>query len=219
MTFELKESEKRIGYTFRNKELLITAFTHSTYANVHGGEDNERLEFLGDSVLQMVVSEALYFSKEKDRALREGEMTVLRQMMVRKEALLDAVERLGLKDFLLIEGGAANVGDKTVSSLFETVTAAIYLDSGYRAAKKFISDNLVFRVERNFKGELQELLQKRGEHTPRYVLEKEGKDNNPLFVCHATASGVQAEGSGKSKAAAEQAAAKKLLEILTDKRE
>ena len=146
-------------------------------------------------------------------------MTVLRQMMVRKEALLDAVERLGLKDFLLIEGGAANVGDKTVSSLFETVTAAIYLDSGYRAAKKFISDNLVFRVERNFKGELQELLQKRGEHTPRYVLEKEGKDNNPLFVCHATASGVQAEGSGKSKAAAEQAAAKKLLEILTDKRE
>ena len=219
MTFELKESEKRIGYTFRNKELLITAFTHSTYANVHGGEDNERLEFLGDSVLQMFVSEALYFRKEKDRALREGEMTVLRQMMVRKEALLDAVERLGLKDFLLIEGGEANVGDKTVSSLFETVTAAIYLDSGYRAAKKFISDNLVFRVERNFKGELQELLQKRGEHTPRYVLEKEGKDNNPLFVCHATASGVQAEGSGKSKAAAEQAAAKKLLEILTDKRE
>ena len=219
MTFELKESEKRIGYTFRNKELLITAFTHSTYANVHGGEDKERLECLGDSVLQMVVAEALYFRKEKDRALREGEMTVLRQMMVRKEALLDAVERLGLKDFLLIEGGAANVGDKTVSSLFETVTAAIYLDSGYRAAKKFISDNLVFRVERNFKGELQELLQKRGEHTPRYVLEKEGKDNNPLFVCHATASGVQAEGSGKSKAAAEQAAAKKLLEILTDKRE
>ena len=219
MTFELKESEKRIDYTFRNKELLITAFTHSTYANVHGGEDNERLEFLGDSVLQMVVSEALYFRKEKDRVLREGEMTVLRQMMVRKEALLDAVERLGLKDFLLIEGGAANVGDKTVSSLFETVTAAIYLDSGYRAAKKFSSDNLVFRVERNFKGELQELLQKRGEHTPQYVLEKEGKDNNPLFVCHATASGVQAEGSGKSKAAAEQAAAKKLLEILTDKRE
>ena len=219
MTFELKESEKRIDYTFRNKELLITAFTHSTYANVHGGEDNERLEFLGDSVLQMVVSEALYFRKEKDRVLREGEMTVLRQMMVRKEALLDAVERLGLKDFLLIEGGAANVGDKTVSSLFETVTAAIYLDSGYRAAKKFISDNLVFRVERNFKGELQELLLKRGEHTPQYVLEKEGKDNNPLFVCHATASGVQAEGSGKSKAAAEQAAAKKLLEILTDKRE
>ena len=175
MTFELKESEKRIGYTFRNKELLITAFTHSTYANVHGGEDNERLEFLGDSVLQMVVSEALYFRKEKDRALREGEMTVLRQMMVRKEALLDAVERLGLKDFLLIEGGAANVGDKTVSSLFETVTAAIYLDSGYRAAKKFISDNLVFRVERNFKGELQELLQKRGEHTPQYVLERKAR--------------------------------------------
>ena len=97
MTFELKESEKRIGYTFLNKELLITAFTHSTYANVHGGEDNERLEFLGDSVLQMVVSEALYFRKEKDRALREGKMTVLRQMMVRKEALLDAVERLGVQ--------------------------------------------------------------------------------------------------------------------------
>lgn len=195
MTFELKESEKRIDYTFRNKELLITAFTHSTYANVHGGEDNERLEFLGDSVLQMVVSEALYFRKEKDRVLREGEMTVLRQMMVRKEALLDAVERLGLKDFLLIEGGAANVGDKTVSSLFETVTAAIYLDSGYRAAKKFISDNLVFRVERNFKGELQELLQKRGgTYSPiRFGKGRQGQQSSVCLSCH----GFGRAGGGK----------------------
>ncbi len=103
MTFE--RLEKEIGYTFRDKALLKTAFVHSTYANAHGGEDNERLEFLGDSVLQLVVSEMLYFREKKGKTLSEGEMTALRQALVRKEALLEAAEKLSLKNFLLVEGG------------------------------------------------------------------------------------------------------------------
>ena len=105
MTFE--RLEKEIGYTFRDKALLKTAFVHSTYANAHGGEDNERLEFLGDSVLQLVVSEMLYFREKKGKTLSEGEMTALRQALVRKEALLEAAEKLSLKNFLLVEGGEA----------------------------------------------------------------------------------------------------------------
>lgn len=91
MTFE--RLEKEIGYTFRDKALLKTAFVHSTYANAHGGEDNERLEFLGDSVLQLVVSEMLYFREKKGKTLSEGEMTALRQALVRKEALLEEIGR------------------------------------------------------------------------------------------------------------------------------
>lgn len=211
---DLSEAEKRIGYVFKDKTLLRTAFTHSTYSNAHGGEDNERLEYLGDSVLQLVVSEELYFFRKNGKLLKEGEMTSLRQMLVRKESLLQAAERLGLREFLLIEGGAANVGGKTVSSLFETVTAAVYLDGGYEAAKKFISDKLSFRDERNYKGELQEFLQGRGEPPPEYESEKRGKDNEPSFVCRVKALGARAEGRGGSKVAAEQEAAKKLLEAL-----
>ena len=164
MTFE--RLEKEIGYTFRDKTLLKTAFVHSTYANAHGGEDNERLEFLGDSVLQLVVSEMLYFREKKGKTLNEGEMTALRQALVRKEALLEAAEKLSLKNFLLVEGGEANVGGKTVSSLFETLSAAVYLDGGYEAAKRFILEHLAVSRGENYKGELQEFLQKKGLPTP-----------------------------------------------------
>lgn len=214
MTFE--RLEKEIGYTFRDKALLKTAFVHSTYANAHGGEDNERLEFLGDSVLQLVVSEMLYFREKKGKALSEGEMTALRQALVRKEALLEAAEKLSLKNFLLVEGGEANVGGKTVSSLFETLSAAVYLDGGYESAKRFILEHLAVSRGENYKGELQEFLQKKGLPTPSYSLQKEGKDNDPMFVCLAEAEGKSASGRGKSKTAAEQEAAKNLLAVLSE---
>ena len=214
MTFE--RLEKEIGYTFRDKALLKTAFVHSTYANAHGGEDNERLEFLGDSVLQLVVSEMLYFREKKGKTLSEGEMTALRQALVRKEALLEAAEKLSLKNFLLVEGGEANVGGKTVSSLFETLSAAVYLDGGYEAAKRFILEHLAVSRGENYKGELQEFLQKKGLPTPSYSLQKEGKDNDPMFVCLAESEGKSASGRGKSKTAAEQEAAKNLLAVLSE---
>ncbi len=216
--FPYSKIEEKIGYVFRNKELLKEAFTHSTYANVHGGADNERLEYFGDAVLQLVVTEWQF---AKNGKATEGEMTRERQKLVCEEALDSAVEKLGVEKYLLKEGGSANVGKKTVSSLFETLTAAIYLDGGYTKAKKFILKHGVLQTQalaKNPKSELQELLQKTGEELPVYQTQKSGKDNAPIFRCEATANGVIGKGEGRSKKEAEQAAAKSLLEILSKKR-
>lgn len=214
--FPAREVEKKIGYVFKDETLLIRAFTHSTYAHEHGGEDNERLEFLGDSVLQLVVSENLYALADKPN---EGEMTARRQKLVSGEALKGAVLRAGLQKYLIYCGkGAENLGEKTVSSIFESVIAAIYLDGGnegYKNAKKFAEKFLDFSLFANYKGDLQEYLQGRGESAPTYtVLKKTGTDNRPEFSVRASASGKCAEGFGGSKKAAEREAAKRLLAIL-----
>ena len=217
MDFPVKEIENKIGYTFQDKALLKEAFTHSTYANVHGGKDNERMEYLGDAVLQLVVTEwqfARYTRAE------EGEMTRQRQKFVCEEALDEAVRKLGLQQYLLISGGKANIGKKTVSSLFETVIAAIYLDGGYEPAKAFIVKygQLETRsVSINHKGALQEFLQGKGEQTPTYETVKSGKDNAPTFVATVVAMGKTATGEGGSKKEAEQQAAQNLLAVLQGK--
>jgi ribonuclease-3 len=213
-SFPYKIIEEKIGYAFQNKELLTEAFTHSTYANAFGGEDNERMEYLGDAVLQMVVTEWQY---ARDKRANEGDLTRERQTLVCEDALYQAILALDVQEYLRIVGGRANVGKKTVSSLFETIIAAIYLDSGYAQAKKFI---LRFggleskQQEKNAKGELQEFLQKRGEPMPVYETKKVGKDNEPIFYATVTALGKSAKGTGKSKRLAEQAAADALLQII-----
>ena len=214
MSFPFQEIEKKIGYTFRDKELLQEAFTHSTYANARGGKDNERLEYLGDAVLQLVVTEWQFHRRKR---AEEGDLTRERQKLVCEDALFGAVEELGLQNYLLVYGGKANVGKKTVSSLFETVTAAIYLDGGYEAAKRFIlaHGNLTENgVSINYKGALQELLQSRGKNPPYYETEKSGKDNAPVFRAKATSGESFAYGEGGSKKEAEQEAAKVLLDKL-----
>ena len=214
MDFPVKEIENKIGYTFQDKALLKEAFTHSTYANIHGGKDNERMEYLGDAVLQLVVTEwqfARYAGAE------EGEMTRQRQKFVCEEALDEAARGLGLQQYLLVSGGRANVGKKTVSSLFETVVAAIYLDGGYEAAKAFIVKYGRLEtqaVSANYKGALQEFLQSKGEQPPTYETVKEGKDNAPTFYAKAFAMGETATGEGGSKKEAEQQAAQSLLQKL-----
>ena len=202
--------EEKIGYVFADKQLLKKAFTHSSYANAYGGESNERLEYLGDAVLQLVVSEMQYRASNDS----EGEMTKDRQTKVSKPALLRAVQALGVADRLLIAGGAANVGDKTVSSLYECIVGAIYLDGGFDMAKAFIERHPVGADERNYKSELQEFLQARKIKVPDYVLQKFGKDNDPTF--HATVSvlGLTGEGVGGTKKEAEQRAAEQLLALL-----
>lgn len=217
MDFPYQEIEKIIGYTFLEKALLVTAFTHSTYGNKYGCEDNERMEYLGDAVLQMVVTEWQY--KERLGA-EEGVLTQERQRLVCEKTLDEVVLRLGLEKYLLVVGGIANIGKKTVSSLFESLTAAIYLDGGYEEAKAFILRlGLVQEVAemKNPKGVLQELLQERGEALPTYKVRKQGKDNAPEFFCEATAGGYTVTGDGKSKKEAEQDAAAKLVLRLTKK--
>ena len=217
MDFPIKEIENKIGYTFQDKDLLRVAFTHSTYANAYGGKDNERMEYLGDAVLQLVVTEWQFARYER---AEEGEMTRQRQKYVCEEALDEAARGLGLQKYLLVAGGKANVGKKTVSSLFETVVAAIYLDGGYDAAKAFIVKYGRLEtqsVSTNYKGALQELLQSKGEQTPVYKTVKSGKDNAPTFVATAIAMGETATGEGSSKKEAEQQAAERLLAVLQSK--
>ena len=208
--------EKKIGYHFKDKSLLEEAFTHKTYAHLHGGRDNERVEFLGDTVLQFAITDYLY---RKYPQKSEGELTRMRAELVCEEALLAVVENIGLESYLRLEGGSANVGNKTYSSLFETVTGAIYLDSGYEEARAFIfRSGLVESAEKpkvkDAKSRLQEYLQARGEKPPVYESVKEGKDNAPTFRCIATALGKQAKGEGGSKKKAEQQSAERLLRLL-----
>ena len=217
MDFPIKEIENKIGYTFQDKDLLRVAFTHSTYANAYGGKDNERMEYLGDAVLQLVVTEWQFARYER---AEEGEMTRQRQKYVCEEALDEAARGLGLLKYLLVAGGKANVGRKTVSSLFETVVAAIYLDGGYDAAKAFIVKYGRLEtqsVSTNYKGALQELLQSKGEQPPVYKTVKSGKDNAPTFVATAITMGETATGEGGSKKEAEQQAAERLLAVLQGK--
>ena len=214
MNFE--RLEKKLGYAFSNKGLLQKAFTHSSYANVHGGEDNERMEYLGDAVLALIVTEKQYLSGE----FSEGEMTEERQSVVSKDALFECAEELELKEFLRYEGGERNVGKKTVSSLFETVVAAIYLDGGYAAAKLFVLpfvERLKVHKKTNYKQELQEFLQKHGLALPTYLAEKIGKDHAPEFFVTVITEGGKGTGQGSSKKDAEQAAAKDLLGKLLGK--
>lgn len=215
--FPFSTIEEKIGYTFQNKAFLKEAFTHSSYANANGGRDNERMEYLGDSVLQLVVTEWQYARHEN---AEEGVLTRERQRLVCEEALLEAVDKLGIEQYLLYFGGRANIGKKTVSSLFETVVAAIYLDGGYENAKAFILKHGRLEEEAyptNNKGALQEYLQKRGKQPPVYEVKKTGKDNAPLFQATVTAEGVSAAGDGRSKKEAEQEAALLLLEKLQKK--
>ena len=208
--------EEKIGYVFRNKSLLEEAFTHSSYANRYGVNSNERLEYLGDAVLQLVVTEWQY---RNETHLAEGKLTAKRQKLVCKDALDSAVDGLGVWEYLLAVGTQYNIKGKAKSSLFEAITAAIYLDGGYRAAKKFILQhgNVHFSVDTgNPKGDLKEYLEKQGLQEPVYAVEKTGKDNAPVFHCTVSALEQTARGEGKTKREAEATAAARLLWELTN---
>ncbi len=216
MGFPFKEIEERLGYTFHDKQLLEQAFTHSTYANLYHTADNERMEYLGDAVLQLVVTDWQYHSDKR----AEGRLSEARQRLVCKEALDTAVDGLGIYPYLLLSGREQNIGDKTKSDLFESVVGAIYLDGGYFAAKKFVLEhgNIALSTEsQNHKGALQEFLQARGEPPPAYETRKEGVDHAPFFRCKATAMGETANGEGKNTKEAEALAAYRLLWELREK--
>ena len=206
---DLTRIEEKIGYAFRDRSLLCTCFTHSSYANRFGGESNERLEFLGDAVLGFLVAEQLY-----GRGGSEGEMTSARIRQVSAGPLEEAVRRMGLESYLLTAGTA---GEKCISSLFEALAAGIYLDGGMQAAREFVLRHLPSSSEPNYKGDLQEYLQGRHMETARYTLvSRSGEAHAPHFVVRAEGAGKTALGEGGSLRAAEKQAAKALLQILND---
>lgn len=206
---ELKEAEAALGHTFRNRELLKACFTHRSYSNVFGGKDNERLEFLGDAVLELAVTEELFRSSEN----REGALTEMRQRYVSQSALEAACARAGLMRFLRHSGGEQNLGGKTSSNLFEAAIGGLYLEGGMEPVRAFLKKYLVLCPTENYKTLLQEYVQEREKRTPDYQTKAVGDG----YECTVTALGKSASGSGESKKSAETAAAGQLLKILNER--
>lgn len=217
------EFEKEIGYCFKNKELLKKALTHTSYAYENEVESNEKLEFLGDSILEYISSDYLYHQYPQ---LTEGEMTKVRAQVVCEESLYKIAKRLNFSDFLRLgKSEIINHGNKRPAILadsVEAVIAAIYLDSGIGQVKQFIVNNLKEAIEeasknagmKDYKTVLQEKLQENGNVTIIYTIIREtGPDHDKRFTAQVQCNGeILAIGEGKTKKQAEMEAAKKALE-------
>ncbi len=218
--------EKKIGYSFKDKSLLRLALTHSSYANECGNPHNcnERLEFLGDSVLSLIVSDYI-FENFKDRP--EGELTKLRASLVCEKSLCAFSTQLDVGEYILLGKGEALNGGRNRPSIladaFEAILAAIYLDAGIEQARKhvlrFVKDELTHsddEVFKDYKTTLQEVIQRNREEQLSYVVTDEsGPDHNKSFTVEVHLnSNVIGVGNGKSKKRAEQMAAKQALQLM-----
>ena len=216
--------EQTIAYTFRDRSLLRTALTHSSYANEHGCASNERLEFVGDSVLGLVTASALY-ARFPD--MPEGKMTRLRSELVCEQSLWDVAERLELGRWLLLGRGEESSGGRTRHSILadcvEAVIAAIYLDGGMEPAARFVTEHVLSKLDegagalmRDWKTELQELIQRKPGRTLSYAMTGEsGPDHLKRFSAAVSMNGtVIGTGEGCTKKEAEQAAARAALESM-----
>ena len=215
--------EAKLGYKFQNRALLINALTHSSYANENRGrscESNERLEFLGDSVLGMVVADALY---KRFPELPEGRMTRLRAQLVCEESLHRVAAQLGLGEYIRLGRGEEHTGGRSRTSILadavEAVIAAMYLDGGMDVARGFINRFILSELEAGLPGsgdnktELQELVQKKPGSVLSYeLLGESGPDHDKTFTSQVLLNGrAIGSGSGRTKKEAEQAAARAAL--------
>jgi len=219
--------EQKIGYTFKKKGLLEQAFTHRSYLNENrepGREHNERLEFLGDAVLELVVTEFLY-GKYPDKA--EGELTAVRAALVNTTSISSAASVLGMNEYLLLSRGEAKDTGRArqiiLANAFEALIGAIYLDAGYDPAAKFIAAQLFDRADaiidnrlwQDSKSRFQEVAQEKTNTTPSYqMLQQSGPDHDKRFIVGVFLNSEKiASGEGRSKQEAEQAAAEKGLQV------
>ena len=224
----MQELEKKLNYSFRNPALLEEALNHSSYANEHraaGLRSNERLEFLGDSVLGFVTAEFL-FRQHPD--LPEGDLTRIRAALVCEQSLYEVARKLGLGQYLKLgRGEEAGGGRERISILAdatEAVFAAVYLDGGIESASALIhrclldaeKEEVVEERRRDYKTALQELVQRTpGTAVTYQLVEESGPDHCRVFVMEAFVGGVSAgRGEGRSKKEAEQAAARAALKAL-----
>ena len=219
----LIELEQKIKYEFKDKELLKKALTHTSYAYERGIDSNEKLEFLGDSILEFVSSEYLYFNFPK---LKEGEMTKVRATVVCENSLYKIAKKHDFGKFLylgkseLVSGG--NDRPAILADSVEAVIAAIFMDGGLEPAKKFIIENLADEIEmasknvglKDFKTVLQEKLQVNGDVKIEYIIINEkGPDHDKIFEAEVRCNNKKlATGIGKTKKQAEMKAAEKALE-------
>ncbi len=220
------EMQRKLSYTFTNSNLLEEALTHSSYANEHRNErvkDNERLEFLGDAFLDLIISEYLF---KKHPEMPEGDLSKIRASIVCEASLAKMARFIGLGEYILLGKGEEMTGGRERASIladgFEALTGALFLDGGFNEAKCFLTDTLIAQVEQvasledlytDYKTLLQECIQKVSNAPIHYeVVGEEGPDHDKYFyveVYHDTIS--LGRGIGKSKKEAEQDAAKKAL--------
>lgn len=220
----MEKLEEKIGYHFRDRELLQTALTHSSYANEKHGDvqSYERLEFLGDSILGLVTAEFLYTHEPR---LPEGRMTRLRAELVCEVSLHKTALELGLGRYMRLGRGEEHTGGRErpsiLADMVEAIIAAMYLDSGMEQARSFILERILRDVEfgdshrsADYKTRLQELVQRKSNQVITYRLTGEsGPDHDKTFTFEVLINGVvSGEGSGKTKKEAEQVAACKALE-------
>lgn len=216
------ELEERIGYTFKDKKLLQQALTHSSYANeqkINKTGDYERLEFLGDAVLELVSSEFIY---QENPEMPEGKMTKKRSSMVCEPSLAFCARDLSLEKYILLGRGEEATGgrkrDSIISDVMEAVIGAIYLDSGIEQAKAFIRRFILTDLENkqlfyDAKTILQEVVQQENKGTLHYeLIREEGPEHDKTFVVEAMVGDKKVgSGTGRSKKAAEQQAAYEAL--------
>ena len=221
---ELDKLEKSMGIKFNNINILKTALTHSSYAYENKIVSNEKLEFLGDAILEFVISEYLYVNYKN---LTEGEMTKVRATVVCEESLYKIAKKHNFSDFLYVGRSEKNMkGNERPTVLadsVESVIAAIYLDLGMDEVKQFILENLEDSINlasknvgmKDYKTVLQEKLQEHGDVSIQYeVIKEEGPDHNKVFTVELTCDGkVLSIGTGTSKKNAEMEAARKALDI------
>ncbi len=222
------EIEKKIDYHFKNPKLLLKAFKHRSYLNLtHEAniESNERLEFLGDAVLDLLIADHLFRAFPKKN---EGELSKKRSVLVSRPVLAQISEEIGLGQFLLLDKGEEKTGGRkrlnNLANLFESVLGAIYLDGGIEAARRFVQRFIVTNRERllnvkryhNYKSELLEMAQSKGWGIPIYqIVHESGPDHNKQFVVRVNVNKRWiAKGMGSSKKKAEQLAARNALKKL-----
>ena len=221
----IREIENRINYSFSNPDLLVTALTHSSYKREHKEvrEDNERLEFLGDGILDAVIGLELY-RRLKER--QEGALTKTRALVVCERSLAEAGLKLGLNEYILFGHGEEHTGgahkDSIIADAVEAVIGAVLIDGGYQVCERFILDLLTDTVDKAVKGEIftdyksefQELIQKTDKVSEiLYVTDREeGPDHDKKFFVHVEVAGrVLGHGTGKTKKEAGQNAAKEAI--------
>lgn len=222
----IEELEEKIGIKFQNIDLLWEAITHRSYLNEQPDwrvSHNERLEYLGDAVLEVIVSEALFKRPEN---WPEGQMTLIRAALVNYQMLAKIAKKMGLEKYILMSKGESRDTNKAkniiLANTFEAIIGAIYLDRGFEAAKKFISNFVLTNLEeiirnksyKDAKSELQEIIQEELKLTPTYkVLEEKGPPHARIFKIGVYFNDkLIAQGSGSSKQEGELEAAKKALQ-------
>ena len=226
---DIKKLEKKLNYTFKNKSFIINALTHSSYANENKmgvNKNNERLEFLGDAILNLMVSQYLY---KKYPLYSEGELTKIRAKVVCESSLAYVAREIGVGDYILLGKGEESTGGRDRESILadttEAIIGAVYMDSDFKTSNKKLlekfEDSIVKAVEKgelffDYKTELQERYQKQTNSKIEYdIFKEEGPEHDKVFFMNVFLNGeILGRGKGRNKKEAEQMAAKFALSLV-----